>query len=56
MSIALEIEHDEQTHLGVSKIDRYKWTIKDSRGEYAEWNGGHHGQATNVYSNAYAYR
>jgi hypothetical protein len=34
MSIALEIEHDEQTHLGVSKIDRYKWTIKDSRGEY----------------------
>lgn len=34
MSITAELEQNEQTHLGVSKIDRYKWTIKDSRGEY----------------------
>lgn len=34
MSITAELHQDEQTHLGVSKIDRYKWTIKDSRGEY----------------------
>lgn len=34
MSTVLDQVQSDETHRGQSKVDRYKWTIKDSRGEY----------------------
>jgi len=34
MSTTIDLQRDDLALHGVSKIDRYKWTIKDSRGEY----------------------
>lgn len=34
MSVVLDKEQGDETHRGQPKIDRYKWTTKDSRGEY----------------------
>jgi len=34
MSMVLPESKDELTHVGQSKVDRYKWTVKDARGVY----------------------
>lgn len=34
MSVVLTESQDELTHHGLSKVDRYRWTVKDARGVY----------------------